>query len=78
MVGAKALILSFLKNYVSQWEVSLTFVQSKAAKFSLAHNALVSAVEDLSNLTSIASQRLTSEELTIQTLYDSTPLLGFP
>ena len=56
----------------------LPLSNQKLPSFSLAPNELVSAVVNLSNLSSIASQLLTSKKLAIQTLYDSTSLLGFP
>ena len=80
MDGPQALTLSCLKeNYVSQWEASLTFVQSGATKlFSHAPNELISATVDYSNLTSTASQLPTSKGLTPPTLHDSMSVLGIP
>ena len=78
MVGTQEMILSYQKNCVCQWEASFTFIQSEAANFSHAPNEILSAVVDLSSLRCITSQLLTSEGLTLQTLYYSTSELGIP
>ena len=78
MVGAQALISSCLKIYVSLWKAFRLSSNQKLPSFPHPPNELVSAVVELSNLTSIASQVLTSERLTLGILYDSSSEPEFP